>query len=152
LKFSNRVRHSLLECDLRLNKFADRMASTHDTPCSNHGPARNVPLSVQPCDRTSAQEPLSPTRADAYVMGWTFAGLMTFAGLFKLIGVAAIGVSAVLAALCIWKLTRAARRLPTRVWRYCWVVLFVTGIGLAVFEGQMMVAATPILGPDGQLH
>ena len=92
--------------------------------------------------REGAREGLSLRRQDAYFTGWVFASMFTTAALCEVFGLAGLGVAvaiAVLLAVC-W-----FRRVAARVWWYCWIVLMLVGIGLAVYDAHTPRAPLPPL-------
>ena len=80
---------------------------------------------------------ITPTREDAYFLGWVSVSMLTTFGLFMLVGVAALGLVAVAIVFARWKLTHATRRFPERVWWYCWIALTVFAIGLAIYGAHV---------------
>jgi hypothetical protein len=83
------------------------------------------------------RENLSSTRHDAYITGWCFASAITTIGLSLLIGASAFGLALILAAMARWQLRRSPWRMPERFWWYCWIVLMVAGVGLAVYTAHL---------------
>ena len=81
-------------------------------------------------------ESLSPNRRDAYVVGWFFASAVATIGLTVLIGASALGVALIFGALARWQLTRSPWPIPERVWWYCWIVLMLAAVGLAVHDAH----------------
>lgn len=83
------------------------------------------------------RERLSSTRQEAYLTGWCFASAITTIGLSVLIGASAFGLALILAMIVRWQLTHSPWRLPERSWWYCWIVLMLVGIGLAVYDAHL---------------
>lgn len=127
------------------------MTSNHNWPRKKHYRATDV-HSIRRETENGERNSISPTRLDAYVTAWGFAGVFATIGLCKLVGPVALVVATIIAALAASKLTRAARQFPRRVWFYWWVALLSTGIGLAVFEAHTMSVPIPALRPDGILR
>jgi hypothetical protein len=78
------------------------------------------------------RETVSPTREDAYFTGWFSASAITTIGLAFFIGASAFAIALILALAVRWQLKHSLWRMPERTWWYCWMVLLIVGVGLAV--------------------
>jgi hypothetical protein len=74
---------------------------------------------------------------DVGVVGWAAVSLIMMLALCVLIGPKAIGIAAVIGLAVFWKLNFSKRRLSKRFWWYCWFVILVLDVGLALYETQL---------------
>jgi len=91
---------------------------------------------------------ITPTREDAYFLGWVSVSMLTTFDLFMLIGVAALGLAVIAVVFARWKLTHATGRLPERMWWYCWIALTLFAIGLAIYDAHVPQSKRPRLAQD----
>jgi hypothetical protein len=59
-------------------------------------------------------------------------------GLSVLIGASAFGLALILGVIAKWQLTHSPWRMPERSWWYGWIVLILVGIGLAVYDANLL--------------